>query len=152
MNFGLAEGDTDAENGTFPIRPDPDGDENGAVLELSAVANFFVSGVQDHVGTASQRALPPARQFNIKLGGAGADLGGADRMAAEFLDDFSDFAGRDTLNIHLGEGEQQGFFAAGTFFQSTGVKFDAVANLRNTEADGADTRGKDFGFKAIGAS
>ena len=152
MNFGLAEGDTDAENGTFPIRPDPDGDENGAVLELSAVANFFVSGVQDHVGTASQRALPPARQFNIKLCCAGADLGGADRMAAEFLDDFGDFAGRDTLDIHLGEGEQQGFFAAGTFFQSTGVKFDAVANLRNTEADGADTRGKDFGFKAIGAS
>ncbi len=58
MDFGLAEGYTDAENGTLPLRPDPEGDENGAVLELSAVANFFVSGVQDHVGTASQRTPP----------------------------------------------------------------------------------------------
>ena len=61
MDFGLAEGDIDAEDGAFAIGADADGDKHGAV----------------------------------------ADLGGTDLMAAEFLNDFGDFAGGDALNIHL---------------------------------------------------
>ena len=80
------------------------------------------------------------------------NLGRADGMAAEFLDDFGDFAGGDALDIHLGQGEQEGLFAAGSFFQSTGVKIHAVANLRNAEQDGADTGGKGLGLEAIGAA
>ena len=92
MDFGLAEGDADAEDGALTILPDPDGDENGAIQKLPALADLFVSGVQDHVGIASQRAITPRLEFEIELGGAGADLGRADGMAAEFLDDFGDFA------------------------------------------------------------
>ena len=88
MDFGLAEGDADAEDGALSILPDPDGDENGAVQELAALADLFVSGIQDHVGIASQRAIPPGLEFDIELGGAGADQCRADGMAAEFLDDF----------------------------------------------------------------
>ena len=150
MDFGLAEGDADAEDGALTILPDPDGDENGAIQKLPALADLFVSGVQDHVGIASQRAITPGLEFEIELGGAGTDLGRADGMAAEFLDDFGDFASGDPLDIHLGEGEQEGFFAAGSFFESAGIKIHAVADLRNTEQEGADTGGEGFGFESIG--
>ena len=150
MDFGLAEGDADAEDGALTILPDPDGDENGAIQKLPALADLFVSGVQDHVRIAFQRAITPGLEFEIELGGAGADLGRADGMAAEFLDDFGDFAGGDPLDIHLGEGEQEGFFAAGSFFESAGIKIHAVADLRNTEQEGADTGGEGFGFESIG--
>ena len=150
MDFGLAEGDADAEDGALTILPDPDGDENGAIQKLPALADLFVSGVQDHVGIASQRAITPGLEFEIELGGAGADLGRADGMAAEFLDDFGDFAGGDSLDIHLGEGEQEGFFAAGSFFESAGIKIHAVADLRNTEQKGANAGGEGFGFESIG--
>lgn len=150
MDFGLAEGDADAEDGALTILPDPDGDENGAIQKLPALADLFVSGVQDHVRIASQRAITPGLEFEIELGGAGADLGRADGMAAEFLDDFGDFAGGDPLDIHLGESEQEGFFAAGSFFESAGIKIHAVADLRNTEQEGADTGGEGFGFESIG--
>jgi hypothetical protein len=33
-------------------------------------------------------------------------LGGTDGMSAELLDDFGNFAGRDALDIHLGQREQ----------------------------------------------
>jgi hypothetical protein len=94
VNLGLAEGGADTENGAFPIGADPDGDEDGAVQELAAVSDFFVSGVQDHVGTTSQRAIAPGLEFSIEFGGGGADLGRTDGMPAELLDDFGNFTGR----------------------------------------------------------
>ena len=45
MDFGLAEGDADAEDGALTILPDPDGDKNGAIQKLPALADLFVSGV-----------------------------------------------------------------------------------------------------------
>ena len=68
--------------------------EDGAVQELAALSDFFVSGVQDHVGTASQRAIAPGLELGSEFGGSNADLGGTDGMPAEFLDDFGYFAGR----------------------------------------------------------
>ena len=152
VNLGLAEGGADAENGAFPIGADPDGDEDGAVQELAALSDFFVSGVQDHVGTASQRAITPGLEFGIEFGGSGADLGGTDGMATEFLDDFGNFAGRDALDIHLGQGEHEGSFAADAFFQSAGIKVHTIAHLGNAELDGADTGGEGFGFEPVGAA
>ena len=151
VNFGLAEGDADAEDGALSILPDPDGDENGAVQELPALADLLVSGVQDQVGIASQGAIPPGLEFDIELGGAGADLGRTDGMTAEFLDDFGDFACGDTLDVHLGEGEQEGLFAAGSLFHGAGIKFHAVSNLRNTEQERADTGGKGLWLESIGS-
>jgi hypothetical protein len=71
VDFGLAEGDADAEDGALTILPDPEGDENGAIQKLTALADLFVSGVQDHVGIASQRAITPGLEFEIELGVGG---------------------------------------------------------------------------------
>ena len=101
VDFGLAEGDADAEDGAFAIGADADGDEHGAVAQEAAVAHFFIAGIEDEVRAGVQRALAPELEFDIELGGAGADLRGADLVAAEFLDDFSDLASGDSLDVHL---------------------------------------------------
>ena len=152
MNLGLAEGGADTENGAFPIGADPDGDEDGAVQELGALSDFFVSGVQNHVGTTSQRAIATGLEFGIEFGGSSADLGGTDGMPAEFLDDFGNFASRDALDIPLSQREHEGSFAADAFFEGAGIKAHAVANLGDTELDGADTGGEGFWFEPVGAA
>lgn len=73
-------------------------------------------------------------------------------MPAEFFDDFCDFAGEDTLDIHLGQSKQEGLFTVDTLFQSAGVRLHAVANLRDAQMDWPDTGGKGFGLEAIGAT
>ena len=151
VDFGLAEGDADTEDGALSIGADPDGDKNGAVEKLAALADLFVSGVENHVGIASQRAIPPGLEFDIELGGAGAHLGGADGVSAEFLNDFGHFAGGHALDVHLGEGEKESLFAAGSLFQGGGIKIHAVANLRNAQEERADTGGKGFGLESIGS-
>ena len=90
----------------------------------------------------------------VNLGPAegGADLSGTDGMGAEFLDDFCGFTGRDALDIHLGQREHEGSFAADALFQSAGIKVHAVANLGDAELDGADTGGEGFGFEPVGAA
>lgn len=152
VGFGLAEGDADAEDGALAIEADADGDEDGAVQKLSALANLLVAGIEDQVGTGSEGAFPPGLEFAVESGGTGADLGRAHGVAAQLLDDFGDLAGGDALDIHLGEGEHQGLFAAEAFFQSTGVKVHPVADLGDAERDGADAGGQGLGFKTVGAA
>ena len=101
MDFGLAEGGTDAEDGAFAIGADADGDERGAVAQEATVADFFITGVEDKIGIGLQGTFAPELEFDIEFGGTGADMGGTDLMAAEFLNDFGDFAGGDALDIHL---------------------------------------------------
>ena len=91
-------------------------------------------------------------EFGIELGGTGADLGGTDGGAAELLDDGGDFAGGDALDIHFGQGEFEGLFAADALFQGAGIEVHAVAHLRDTELDGADAGGEGFGFEAVGVA
>ena len=151
VDLRFTESSTDAENGALSIGAYSDGDENGAVQELTALADLFVSGIQDQIGAASQRLISPGLKFDIELGGAGADLSGTDGMATEFLDDFGDFSGGDALDIHLGQSKQESLFAAGSLFQSAGVKFHAVANLGDAQMDEPDTGGEGFWLEAIGA-
>ena len=99
VGFGLAESGADAENRTSAARADADGNQHGAIQELAALPDLFVTGIEDYIGTAPQRTFPPDLEFGIELGGAGADLGGTHGVPAEFLDDFGDFAGGDALNI-----------------------------------------------------
>ena len=47
VGFSLAQGDADAEDRAFPIEVDADGDKDGAVQELAALADLFVSGIQE---------------------------------------------------------------------------------------------------------
>lgn len=152
VDFGLAEGDADAKDGTLAVETDANGDENGTVQELAALAHLLVPGIKDEVRAGLQRTFAPGLKFAIELGGAGADLGRADGMPTKLFDDFGDLAGGDALDIHLGKGEHEGLFAADAFFQSAGVKVHAVANLRNTELDGADAGGQGLGFESVGAA
>ena len=98
VDFGFAEGDTDTEDGAFALGVDVDGDEDGAVEDLAAVADFFVAGVEGAIGEGAEWALAPGMEFGVELGGAFADLGGADGVAAEFLDD-----GASTTNSRCSE-------------------------------------------------
>lgn len=152
MSLSRAQSNTDTENGTFAIRTGSDRAEHGTIQELAGLANFFVSGIQDEVGAGTQGTFAPGLEFGIKFGRAVADLGGADGMAAELLDDFSDFASGDALDLHFGQSEQESFFAAGTIFRGTGIKLDAVAHLRDIKLAGAETGGEGFRFEAVGAS
>ena len=74
MNLRLTESGADAQDGALSIGADADGDENGAIQKLAALADLFVSGVENQIGTTSQRLISPGLKFDIELGGTGADL------------------------------------------------------------------------------
>lgn len=46
MDFGFAQGGADAQDGAFALGADAQGDEDGAVEHTSALADFFVTGIQ----------------------------------------------------------------------------------------------------------
>lgn len=113
-------GRADAEDRAFAVWADADGNENGAVQKSTTLADLFGSGVQDHIRAASQGVIAPCLEFGIEFAGAVARLGGTDGVAAKLLDDIGDLAGGDALNVHLGESEKNGLFAAGPFFKALG--------------------------------
>ena len=75
VDLGLAEGDADSENGALAVGADTQGDEDGAVDEMAAEADLFVAGVDEDIGGWPERSGAPKREFNVKFGGAGTDLG-----------------------------------------------------------------------------
>jgi len=152
VNLGFAESDADAKNGAFAIGADADGDEDGTVQKHTALADLFVSGIQNEIGAGTQGAVAPRLEFDIELGGAGADLGGTHGVAAEFLDDLGDLAGGHSLDIHLGEGEHEGLLTADALFEGTGIKVHAIADLRDAEFDGADAGGEGLWLESVGAA
>ena len=46
MDFRFAQGDADSEDGAFAIGPDAQGNQDGTVEDLAALADFFVAGIQ----------------------------------------------------------------------------------------------------------
>jgi hypothetical protein len=152
VNFGFAQGDTDAEEGAFAVGADAQGDEDGAVAELAVLADFFVAGIQDEIGKGSKGALAPFLEFRVEELGALADLGGTDGCAAELFDDGGDFAGGDALNVHFCQREFEGLFGAAALFEGRGVKLQAAADLRDVEGDGAEAGGEGFVFEAVGVA
>lgn len=91
--------------------------------------------------------LAPDLKFGVELGGAFADLGGADSVAAELLDDGADFAGEDALDIHFGHGGNE------AFFEGSGVEVEIAADLREVELGLVDEEVQAFGegLGALGA-
>ena len=152
MDFGLTEGDADAQDDPLACGGDAQGDEDGAVAELAVMADFFVPGIEDQIGELTQRAVAPFLEFGVQEFGAVADLGGADGGAAEFLDDGGDFAGGDVLDIHFGHGESEGLLGAETLFEGAGIEGGSAADLRHAEGDGTDAAGEGFGFVAVGVT
>ncbi len=152
VRFGFTERDTHAEDDPLAFGGDAQGDEDGAVAELAVVADFFVTGIEDQIGTGTQRAGAPFLQFGVQEFGTVADLGGTDGGAAEFLDDGGDFAGGDALDIHFGHGQFEGLLGAEAFFQGAGIEGGLAPDLRHAEGDGADAAGEGFGFVAVGVT
>ena len=150
MDLGLTEGDADAQHRAFAIGAHADGDEHGAVQHLPALADFFIAGVEKDMAAGFQRAGAPAFQFGIQLGGTLADLGGADGVAAELLDDGGDFAGGDALDVHFGDGQFEGLFAAHALLEGGGIEVQIPAHLGDLELDGAAAGGEGFGLEAVG--
>ena len=106
----------------LPSGRTPQGDEHGAIQDLSALPDFFIAGVQEDVAAGFKRASAPAFQFGVEAGGALADLGGADRLAAELFDDGRDLAGGNALNVHFGQGEFEGLFTADALLEGGGIE------------------------------
>src|ERR1019366_2608310 len=131
MHFGLTEGDAHAEDDALAGGRDAQGNENSAVAELAVVADFFVTGVEDQIGTGSQGPVAPFLEFGVEEFGAVADLGGTDGGAAEFLDDGGDFAGGDALDVSFGQGEFEGLLGADAFFQGAGIEGGFAPDLRH---------------------
>ena len=87
MDLGFAEGDAEAQDGAFAIGAHAQGDEHGAIENLTSLANLFIAGVQEDIAAGLDRPGTPAFQFCVEPGGALADLGGADGVATELFDD-----------------------------------------------------------------
>ena len=88
------------------------GREDGAGAHDTGGADFFVTGVDDEVGHGRDGAMTPSLKEGIELRGGATDLSGGDFQAAEFFEDFGDSAGGYALNIHFGDGNGEGAFAA----------------------------------------
>ena len=67
MHLGFAQGHADAENGALAIQPDAQSDEDGTVQQAAALADFFVTGVNEHVRETAQRTIAPGFQFGVQL-------------------------------------------------------------------------------------
>ena len=150
MDLGFAEGDAEAQDGAFAIGAHAQGDEHGAIEDLSALPDLFLAGVQEDVAAGFQRASAPAFQFGVEAGGALADLGGADRLAAELFDDGRDLAGGNALNVHFGQGEFEGLFTADALLQGGGIEAQIAPHLGDLELDGTAPGEEGFGFETIG--
>ncbi len=149
MHLGFAQGHTDAQNGALAVQADAQGDEHGTVQQASALADFFITGVNEHVGETAQRTVAPGFQFGVQLGGALADLGGTDGVAAELFHDGRYFAGGDALDIHFCQGQLEGLLAAEAFFERTGIEVQIAAHLGDLELDRADAVARVLGLKPL---
>ena len=152
MDLGFTEGDADAQDGAFTIGIDAQGDQDGAIQELAPVTDLFVAGIKHEVGKGRQGAGAPGLELDIKLGRALTDLGGADGVAAELLDDGGDFAGGDALDIHFGQGQHERLLAANALFQGAGIEVQAAPDLRDAELNGTDAGGEGLRFEAVGVA
>ena len=152
MDFGFAQGLADAKEGTFAIGPDPQGDEHRAVEHLAAQADFFIAGIDKNIEAIFQRAGAPAFQFGVEPGGALADLGGTDGVAAELFDDGRDLAGGNALNVHFGQGQFEGLFTADALLKGGGIEVQIAADLRDLELNGTAAGDEGFGLETIGVA
>jgi len=116
------------------------------------LADFFVAGVEEDIAAGFERAGAPGFQLHIQLGGALADLGGADGVAAELFDDGGDFAGGDALDIHFGAGQFEGLLAADALLEGGGIEVQIAAHLGDLKLDGPTAGSQGFGFEAIGVA
>ncbi len=82
VDLRLGELDAHAQDRSLAIEANANGHQHGAIDDRAAVADFLVTGVEDHERVRAQRPLPPLRQGFVQLRGAATDLGTGDAAAA----------------------------------------------------------------------
>jgi hypothetical protein len=152
VGFGFAQGDTDAKNGAFAVRADTQRDEHSAIANLTAMADLFITRIQDQIRAGTQRSGAPGFQFQIQSGGALADLSGTDGAAAKLFDDRGDFARRHPLDVHFSQRQFKGLLAAQAFVQGLWIEVDVPAYLGYGEGDRTQAGGESFVLEAVGVA
>lgn len=127
MNFRLTEGNTDAQNGTTPIRPDAHRNQDGTAPDFTINTHFDIGRIQQEKADSSKRPGSPFFKFIVKHACAAADLCARDLKTAELLQNLGHFAGRYPLNIHLRQGNFQRSFASQSFVQGAGIKIHSLS-------------------------
>jgi hypothetical protein len=148
----MAKGDAEAEDLALSIGADAEGDEDGAVENAPGLTDLFVAGVDDDVGEGAQRAWAPVFEIRIEPGGALADVGGADRSAAEFLQNGGHFASGHALHIHLGERKRESLLAASAPLQGSGIKVEIPADLGHGKSDRTEAGLEGLWLETIGVA
>ena len=157
VRLGLAACDAAAEDGPLAVRGDADGGEYCTGHDGPAVPDFFVSGVEDHVGDLAKRPVPPGGQFLIEFGGGPTDLGGGDLESAELLDDLRDLPCADYLDVHLGDGQGHGPLAAYSSVEALGIGGPplfvvVIAGLRNSQVHLAHSSAQGLRLESVGVA
>ena len=65
MDFGFGEFAGDAEDGSFALRVDADGEEHGAALDHPVLADLFVAGIEDEIADGAQGPLAPLLENGV---------------------------------------------------------------------------------------
>ena len=109
----------------------------------------FVASVEDQIFDLRERAIPPDCEFFIEQCGGPADLHAGNIKSTEFSRNFGDFASRDALDVHLGNRQLQGPFAAFPTFQRRWIEL-TVTRLRDVQFEFPKTAVDRFVFEAVG--
>ena len=152
MDLRFAQGDADAQDAAFAIGADAQSNEHGTIENLPPLPDFFIAGVDEDIAAGFDWPGTPAFQLGVEPGSALADLGGADRLAAELFDDGRDFAGGNALHIHFGQGQFEGLFAADALLEGGGIEVQIAAHLRDLELNGTAAGDEGFGLETIGVA
>ena len=75
VDFGLTVGDAYPQDSSLAFRIDGNGDKDRAIAEVAIVADFFVAGIHEQIGTGTKGAFAPLFELRIQEFGARADLG-----------------------------------------------------------------------------
>ena len=103
VNFGLRQGDRNAEHPALAVSGDANGNQHGTIDQASAFAHPFIAGVEENIRRFTKGTLPPGGKSNIKSLSSAADLGGRNRYIRtnQSLKDSDDFPRGHALNIHF---------------------------------------------------
>ena len=116
---------------------------------MTVLAHLLVACIQIHIRVLPQRTRAPGVQHRIELGCCAADLRRVDLKATQVLGDRRHFAGRDALNVHLGQRQLERALRADAFLQALGIEA-ALAHLGHGDGEGAETGVERLVLEAVG--
>jgi hypothetical protein len=126
-----------------------DGNQNGHIDDRAVDPDLLIPGIEINIGIGSQRSFTPLFEDLAEFLCGPTDLGGRDLETAKLLGDLGHLAGRDALDVHLGQRYLEGTFRAQSLLQAGGIK-TAVPDLRNIKIERPDAGLDGLGLIPIG--